>query len=400
MMKDDNSSRASPRLAIVVSHPIQYYSPWFRWMRAHTQLPFRVFYLSDTGLRPARDEKFETTFAWDVDLTTGYDWELVPNESRRPDTLRFNGLVNPGLFPRLKEWNPHAILLFGYKYRTHVRLIAWARRKGIPLIFRGDSHLLGRTELRGAAKLVLRFLYSQFSALTYVGSANREYFRAAGVSDEKLFFAPHAVDSRQFDPDRRDHRSAAERLRAGLEIPTGNRVLLYCAKMIASKQPRELLEAFLAARVAKTVLVLAGDGPEKAFLQEIAGQSPQVRFLPFANQSEMPARYLMADIFALPSRGYYETWGLSINEAMHMGCPCLVSDRVGCHLDLVTDGQTGWVFPAENAAALKEQLTVALTCPQNLLSAMSAAARERVAAYSYEAATTGLLKAIDRVCVR
>jgi len=36
---------SSPRLAIVLSHPVQYYSPWFRWLRNNTALEFKVFYL-------------------------------------------------------------------------------------------------------------------------------------------------------------------------------------------------------------------------------------------------------------------------------------------------------------------------------------------------------------------
>ncbi len=98
--------------------------------------------------------------------------------------------------------------------------------------------------------------------------------------------------------------------------------------MLPAKQPRRLLDAFLALDRPDTALVLVGDGPESAALRERARSAPagRVHFLPFANQSEMPSRYLLADVFALPSRGLYETWGLAVNEAMHMGLPCLVSD--------------------------------------------------------------------------
>ena len=137
----------SPRLAIVLSHATQYYSPWFRWLREETPLEFRVFYLSDFGLQPGLDEKFGVNFAWDVDLKSGYDWEIVPNTAREPDTLRFDGLRNPELPVHLRAWQPDAILLFGYNYSSHLRLIAWARLHRVPLIFRGDSHLLGRQHL-------------------------------------------------------------------------------------------------------------------------------------------------------------------------------------------------------------------------------------------------------------
>lgn len=384
-----------PRLAVVLSHPIQYYSPWFRWLRAHTDLCFRVFYLSDFGLRPALDEKFGTRFAWDVDLTGGYESEIVPNTSPTPDTLRFRGLRNPELFPRLKAWAPDAILLFGYRYETHLRLIAWARARRIPLIFRGDSHLIGRDRRSALAGFALRMLYRQFAAFTYVGYANRDYFQAAGVSPAKLFFAPHAVDEALYDPRRSDHRARASALRKELGLRSDDRVVMFSGKLIESKQPRALLDAFLALEDAHAVLVIAGDGPEKpALLARAAGVGERVRFLPFANQSEMPARYLLADLFVLPSRGFYETWGLAVNEAMRMGVPCVVSTHVGCQRDLVTNGETGWVFPAGDDVALAAKLGEALSALRIHGDRIRAAVTQRMARYSYEQASAGLRAAV------
>ncbi len=161
------------RLAIILSHPVQYYSPWFRWLRANTPLEFRVFYLWEFGVTAERDRLFGTTFQWDVDLLAGYDSEFVPNIARDPGTHHFNGLDNPALADRLAAWNPGAMLLFGYNWRSHQRAIWWARRRGVPLLFRGDSHLLGRPGLPFLRRQLLRFLYRQFAAITYVGAANR-----------------------------------------------------------------------------------------------------------------------------------------------------------------------------------------------------------------------------------
>lgn len=391
-------SRSSDRLrlAIVLSHPIQYYSPWFRWMRQNTDLNFKVWYLSDFGLRVATDEKFGTTFAWDIDLTSGYEWETVPNVAPKPDTLRFNGLDNPELLPRLARDKPDALLLFGYKYRTHSRLIPWARLHRLPLIFRGDSHLLGRSRLPTLKRLALTLLYRQFAAVTYVGRANQAYFRAAAVPERKLFFAPHAVDQNLYRAGWEEHQRQAALLRNDLALKPETRVVLFAGKLIASKQPTTLLEAFLRTPLPNTVLVISGDGPEKASLQRRAeAASERVRFLPFANQSEMPARYVLADRFVLPSRGIYETWGLAINEAMHMGVPCLVSDHVGCQQDLVTDGETGWVFQADQPESLASKLKEALTISESDLARMKSSLVKRISSYSYDVATRGLRAAIQ-----
>ncbi len=391
-----SASSSAPRLAIVLSHPTQYYSPWFRWLRANTTLTFRVFYLDDTGIAPTHDEKFKKTFAWDVDLTSGYDWELIENTARRPSTLRFFGLKNPSLHARIDDWGATAILLFGYAYATHLNLIAWARRKNIPLLFRGDSHLLGRPAPRGLKKALLTFLYRQFAAITYVGQANRDYFLHHGVPPARLFFAPHAVNAAHFDPASPAHRNISLALRVELGLAAQTRVILFAGKLIPQKQPRVLLEAFLALNPPDTALVFVGDGPEKPDMLALAAQaSPdiQLHFLPFANQSEMPSRYLLADLFVLPSRGGYETWGLAINEAMHLGVPCLVSDQTGCQRDLVTDGETGWVFHADSPTSLREKLATALTALARDPTPIRTAVTTRIANYTYQQTTTGLLSA-------
>ena len=381
------------RLAIVLSHPIQYYSPWFRWLRAHTALEFRVFYLWNFGVAARRDRSFGVTFAWDVDLLSGYESEFVPNVARRPSAYRFWGLRNPELPARLAGWQPNAILLFGYAYATHLRTILWARRHGVPLVFRGDSHFLGRPTPARHRVWLLRLLYRQFAAFTYVGQANRAYFEKLGVPAAKLFFAPHTVNHEHFDASLPEYRAAAAGLRQSLGLSPETRVVLYAGKYQAEKQPLALLESFLALRPRGAALVFVGDGEERELLKERARSAPPglVHFLPFANQSEMPARYLLADIFVLPSRGLYETWGLAVNEAMHMGVPCLVSDRVGCQQDLVSDGETGWVFRADDRAHLQAKLAEALAAD---LTPFRLQVAERIAGFRYETTTSGLLAAL------
>lgn len=390
------SRSLSFRLAILLSHPVQYYSPWFRWLKANTNLEFKVFYLWDFGVKETLDPQFGASFKWDLDLLSGYDHEFVPNVARRPGTLHFRGLDNPTLTARLARWRPSAVLLFGYNWLSHQRTIWWARRRDVPLLFRGDSHLLGRGQPARLNRILLKLLYRQFSAVTCVGAANRDYFLSLGVPASRLFFAPHSVDASRFSPDDWTSREGARRLRAELGL-TGKRVLLFAGKYNEAKQPLELLRAFHAVATEANALVFVGDGPLKSDLETLARSRPDrsVHFLPFANQSEMPSRYLLADIFVLPSRGHYETWGLAVNEAMHLGVPCLVSDLVGCQRDLITPGETGWVFPAENSSALATTLSQALRASPEELNRMGSAARSRVSRYTYAQTSAGLIEAVD-----
>lgn len=385
-----------PRLAVVLSHPTQYYSPWFRWLAQRTAVELRVFYLWEFGVTAKRDRQFGATFKWDVDLLSGYEHEFVPNVAADPGTHHFRGLRNPELTRRLSAWAPHAALLFGYKWESHLRAVAWARWNNVPLLFRGDSHFLGRGRPSVSTRLPMSLLFRQFDAFLPVGAANADYFKTLGVSAQRLFHAPHSVNATLFDPAHEPHKAAAVELAQRLGIEAGTRIVVYAGKFVPAKQPLQLLEAFLSINAAGTALVFVGDGPDKSALLKRAAGDPRVHFLPFANQSEMPSRYLLGDLFALPSRGYYETWGLAVNEAMHMGVPCLVSDLVGCQRDLVTDGETGWVFEHSGVDTLRTKLAEAL----NLLSNRSACTEmksritQRISGYTYEKTTHGLLTAL------
>lgn len=388
--------RLAVRLAIVISHPTQYYSPWFRWLAAHGW-NIRVYYLWDFGVTPRPDREFGRTLQWDIDLLSGYEHEFVPNRASEPGTHHLRGLDNPELPGRLAAWRPDAVLLFGYKYLTHLRLIFGGR---YPLVFRGDSHLLDNTKPSWLKRRLLGAVYRRFAAFTYVGQANLAYFRALGVPAEKLFHAPHTVDAQHFTATA-ERVAAAAALRTELGL-TRKRVLLFAGKLIAKKQPRELLTAFLDLSASDWALLFVGDGDQLPELKQLAASRPDraVRFLPFANQSEMPVRYLLADVFVLPSRGPEETWGLAVNEAMHLGVPCLVSDRVGCQQDLVSEGETGWVFPAAEPGALRATLARAVSADAGTHTRLREQVTARISGYTYAAASAGLQAAVSAALAR
>jgi glycosyltransferase involved in cell wall biosynthesis len=387
------------RLAIVLSHPIQYYSPWFRYIAANADLAIRVFYLWDFGITRKTDPQFQASFSWDIDLLSGYEHELVRNAAADPGSGRFFGFRNPGLTKRLARWRPDAVLVFGYNSLSHMAVIGWARLRGVPLLFRGDSHLLGRNGLAAPKRALLRTLYSAFSAVTYVGQANRRYFEYLGVPRGRLHFSPHCVDSARFNPGDPDVLRAAQAWRAGLGAGPSERIVLFAGKLVAAKQPEELLQAFLRAGRPGWMLVIVGSGEREESLRAAARGAPpgsRVVLRPFANQSEMPALYLAAEIFVLPSKGAYETWGLAVNEAMEMGTPCVVSDLVGCQEDLVEEGLTGWVVKSDVPGSLEGALRRAMDAlsEEPRRSEVKAAARSRILGYGYPEATRGLVEAL------
>jgi len=378
------------RLAVVTTHPVQYYAPWFRHLAGVTGLDVRVFYLWDFGVTDRMDPTFGVRVTWDVPLLEGYLHEFVPNRSRQPGTGHFWGINNPDLQKRLASFDPDVVLCIGYNYATFVRLLAW--RPVAPLILRGDSHrLVPQTGWKADLKRrAIAAVFRRFAALLYVGQANRDYYSDHEVSDDKLFFCPHAVDNARFTADLAGTATAAAEWRGELGIPVDRTVVLFAGKFETKKRPLDLLTAFRRAAVPNTALLFVGNGPLEADLRQLAAGHPDVYFAPFQNQSVMPRTYAAGDLLVLPSYGSGETWGLCVNEAMCLTRPVVVSSHVGCGQDLVKPGHTGLIFPAGDVGGLTNCLREALG-DRDRLRAWGQAAAEHVSQYSYGTATAGLL---------
>jgi glycosyltransferase involved in cell wall biosynthesis len=383
------------KLAIISTHPIQYYAPWFAYLSNKTNLDVRVFYLWDFGVTRCLDKGFDVSVQWDIPLLEGYDYEFIANKSYSAGTGHFMGLWNPDLLYRVRQFSPDAILLTAYNYASITYFLWRWRKERVPLLFRGDSHRLVPRHgfFESIKRAVIARVFRYFSAVLYVGSANREYFALHRVPDERLFFSPHAVDNERFITSHDAAAVEAGSWKRSLGIPDHHRVVLFAGKFEVKKRPLDLLRAFLSAGLENTSLLYVGSGVLEQSLRTLSAGHPQVHFAPFQNQSLMPRTYAACDLFVLPSFGSTETWGLAVNEAMCMGRAVIVSDHVGCAQDLVIPNENGLVFPAGDVNALANCLRDALSDVVRL-QAWGERGRELIKGYSYKQATEGLIKAL------
>jgi glycosyltransferase involved in cell wall biosynthesis len=384
------------RLAIVATHPIQYQSPWFKEIASSKLFELKVFFLWDFGVEQRLDPTFGRVIAWDVPLLEGFDYEFVPNVSRDKGTHSFWGLNNPDLYRRVKEWSADAVLLLAYRYRSVFEYLLKHRSSDAPLIFRGDSHRLfaQRTLLYRLKRLCIQSIFNSFSSCLYVGSVNKDYFIEHGVEEERLFFAPHAVERERFrlDDESRDNGSGALKFRNELGIPKEHRVALFVGKFEAKKAPLDLVDAFIEADLENVTLVFVGDGALRGALVRRVDGHKHIRVVSFKNQKQMPDIYRSADVLILPSVGSGETWGLVVNEAMQCGLAVICSNGVGAGYDLLKPGENGFVFNRGEIADLAQCL-VKIFSNSETLSSCKQKSLEIIKEYSFEAATQGLYKA-------
>ena len=347
------------RLAIIVSHPIQYYVPLYKRLARRDDLIIKVFFTWHAGGSPMEDRGFKQSVAWDIDLTEGYDFELVPNTASEPGTHHFIGLRNPSLVARVNAWRPDIVHITGWAWLSHVLAMHAFFKMGKPTLFRGDSHLLN-TVRSGPQwwfkRNILKRVFSWPTGFLVVGAANRRYYETFGVQPERLFACTHSIDVGRFAEPAGRYEQEARLWRRELGISDDTCVLLFCGKFERIKRPVELMRTVQTMSNLRAVLVMVGGGELEDQLKAMVADDPvRFRILPFQNQSRMPIVYRLGDLFILPSAS--ETWGLAVNEALACGRPVLVSDKVGCADDVV-DPSCGRVFrwsePSSLLTAIRE----------------------------------------------
>ena len=388
-------------LLVIETHPVQYHAPVYRALQEKYSIPVTAVYGSDFSVAGYRDAEFGCAFSWDTDLLSGYSPIFLSNVSqggaRGPDATSTRGLSKA-----LRAVNPSAVLLTGYSPSFHQKAFFYAQQRGVPLLFRAETtdHAEQRSRLKTLARTsALAWFYRRCSQLLYVGVRSLEHFRSFGIAGTKLTFSPYCVNTAAFQATEecRDELRASKRSELG--IGTSETVILFSGKLSRRKGPDLLVDAVklldepLPSRI---VLVFLGSGEMEAALKALAAAIPTVRasFVGFQNQSQLSPFYHAADLMVLPSR-HSETWGLVVNEALHHGLPCVVSDAVGCAPDLIEPGTTGDVAQAGSIEDLAYALRRALALAGR--PEIRARCRDRVSGYTVEKAAEGIAQAYQAV---
>lgn len=390
----------SYRLGILSTHPIQYYSPWYRALTAEPDLDLTVYYAYRQTAHGQGQAGFGVAFDWDVPVLDGYRHEFLDNVARRPNVFDFWGCDTPAIRERIASGGFDAFLVHGWYNHSFWQAMRACWRTRTPLMVRGDSQLATpRSWWRRCLKQVLyRRFIPRFDAYLVVGQRAREYYRAYGALPERMFDAPHFVDNDYFARRAEAARPHRDEIRRRWGLGADAFVCLFAGKFIPKKRPLDFVQA-LALSNHRTLGVqglMVGDGPLRSDVERCAAdeRSP-VRLVGFRNQSSIAEAYVAADVLLLPSDGG-ETWGLVVNEAMATGLPAVVSDQVGCAPDLVLDGQTGMTYPCGDIRRLAAIIEGAAN-ERARWQQCGAAARQHVAAFSVEAAVKGTLAALGRL---
>lgn len=363
-------------LVILTTHPIQYQIPIWKALASRGRVPFRVFFMSDQGVKITYDPGFQRTFSWDIDLLNGFDYEFLDMQvGDRQDSFRWLRMKRT-FGAKLRKAGATILWLQGWQVAAYWQAAGWAKLMGLELWLRGESNSRSASGERGRAlrRFSVTCLLRQMDRLLFIGDANRRFYLEKGISESDLSFAPYCVDNNRFLASSELARTCRTEIRLRWRIPENAFCFLFVGKFVVKKRPLDLALAAkqlmieVPQRPIHILWVGAGElGPSLRAVSSVAfdcdcGTSvrsddpvddsrPPASFVGFLNQSEISEAYVSADCLVLPSDGR-ETWGLVVNEAMASGLPCVISDACGCAEDLVLPHRMDLRYPVGDVDAL------------------------------------------------
>jgi glycosyltransferase involved in cell wall biosynthesis len=166
------------------------------------------------------------------------------------------------------------------------------------------------------------------------------------------------------DPIRNVAPDTSARIRQALNISAATPVITMVARMHPVKGHRSMIHimSLIAAAHPEALLVLAGDGPERAACEALVDRldlRKQVRFL--GQRSDIPELLAASDLVVMPSQS--EGLGLAAIEALAAGRPVIAFDSGGLR-DVVTDGSDGRLVPPGDIKAFAAAVIELLEDPR------------------------------------
>lgn len=237
-----------------------------------------------------------------------------------------------------RNFKPDFAVINGYVGIEQITGIRYCQRHRVPYAIETDTPLhIPENKIKAFAKRIYLYslLHNKFCYGFPGGTLQKENLVYYGIPENRNYIMPMSVSDFRL-------KEAAKRFPDKKEIKKemgidGKKVFLFVGRLVKEKDVKTLLKAFsiLKTKKKESTLIIVGDGNDKKELEKYVSdyKIEDVIFSGYTVFPELIKYYKVADVFVLPS--IYEPWGLVVNEAMIMDLRVIVSDCVGCRVDLI-----------------------------------------------------------------
>ena len=227
-------------------------------------------------------------------------------------------------------------------------------------------------------RTMAKVAFQQASLLTANSESLRDAIVSLGADTSKFDMIIYGTDPEQLRPD----TAGVAQVRQELAIPDNAFIVLCVGRMVPKKGFDYLIRALAEGplRGQPVVVVMVGDGDDKAAWQEMAtqlGVAEQLRWVGNVPKDRIGIYYNLAHVLAMPSVSKpADGLNVCVLDAMSCGKPVIGSEVAGNKLAVVDD-ETGLIVPEQDALALANAVAQMLQQPERCRQ-MGLAARRRI----------------------
>lgn len=380
----ETESRAAIRVAAVFPEPTPYRAPLLDRVAAQPDVDLTVIYAAQT--------------------VAGRTWRIDPRHravflrgARVPgarEILHHDYPVNPGVTRALAAARPEVVVISGWSTFAAQAAIVWSRLHRVPYVLIVESHDEGprpgwRRRVKGT---VVPRVVEGSSGVLVTGTLARRSMVARGAPPERVRIFANTIDVEEFGAQADRLANRRHDLRHELGAGPDDVVVLSVARLAPEKGLDVLIHAVAEAEDPRILLVLAGQGPERERLEDLAGvRGVRLTLAGDREWERIVEIYVASDVFALLSQR--EPWAVVVNEAAACGLPLVLSDRVGAAHDLLRAGENGFLVRAADVDAASAALR-SLAADPSMRQAFGTRSRELAQDWGYGPSVAGFLAAV------
>ena len=261
-----------------------------------------------------------------------------------------------GLLTIIRKIKPDVLITEGFfQWTPFVQLYGWFFR--VP-VFVGYERTLYTERHNSRFKTFLRKLQDK-SIAGYLanGIETKKYLLSLGISEDKIFVGGMSADSTGLRTSIKKWSIEEKQNFKNKYISSNNGLIfLFTGQMILRKGVNYLLKAWVkhTQLYPEDKLVLVGGG---VFLERWKKEYRKYSSIIFEGTvayDEIYKYYAIADVYILPT--IEDNWSLVVPEAMACGLPVATSIYNGCHVELIQDGENGFIFDTYNQESITNVL--------------------------------------------
>lgn len=261
----------------------------------------------------------------------------------------------------LKQKRPDIILLYEYSTKTSFVVMIMAKLLRIPYLINCDGAFINDHWLKSRLK---RTMIKNADGLLAGSDSAKEYFMHYGGREAKIYSHNFTSVCEDEILDKVVSVSYKSDLRRELGLPD-KKIAVSVGNFVENKGFIELLGVWNKMEQEFYLLIIGSGEQKDKYLDIIQAKNiKNVRILDFMKYEELKKFYMASDLFVLNTKG--DVWGLVINESMSCGLPVITTDKCIAGIELVVNGQNGYLVHIGDEEELEEKIKLCFTNDKKL----------------------------------